>query len=201
MTDTIEIAAPAAKRGRSAGRGTKPTTLSLTVPKEPEFVDLPASPRELAAAMLREADGDVRAATSKMFDAVIDDTAFIHTHLKDIIRSYCYEAVAGQIRATRRVVWATPQPTTEERRAKIDALAAGTALTLLDFQLPGGKRLGDAARSEVAEAADVFGKMARDLSWKSRWLEHVAQSLPEGSLVRDVMSAERLEELRQEVSR
>lgn len=149
---------------------------------------------------LVEAGGDVRRAADLLRDRAMEDRAFLDAHFGVLIRDAAYKAVAHCIRADRRVVWTTPQPTTQERSAQVAALASGTAQTLLDFALPGGKLLRNATRAEVAEAASFYAKQARDMSWKSRWLDHVAQSLPDGKRVADVLSPERLEELRQEIT-
>lgn len=153
-----------------------------------------------AAVELSKAGGDVSTATAVLAARAMNDAAFLREYFEEVIKTASYEAVASCVRQERRAVWTTPQPTTKERRAQVVALAAGTVRTLHDFPLLGGLRLGDATREEVAEAAEFFGKQARDMAWKSRWLEHVAQSVPPGVKVAEVISAERLEELRQEVS-
>lgn len=155
--------------------------------------------RSHAAAALAAAGGNVSAATAALAERAMNDKAFLRAYYSEVIQTACYEAVASCVRQERRAVWTTPQPSTTERRAQVTALAAGTVSTLHDFPLPGGKRLGEATREEVAQAAEFFGRQARDMAWKSRWLEHVAQSVPAGKRVADVISAERLEELRQEV--
>jgi len=157
--------------------------------------------RHYAAIALANAGGDVSAATTALVTRAMTDSAFLREHFDYAIRAACYSAVASCVRQQRRAVWSTIQPTTEERRAQIAALAAGVMRTLHDFPLPGGKRLGDATREEVVAAAEFFGRQARDMAWKSRWLAHVAQALPPGRKVSEVISAERLEELRQEVQR
>ncbi len=157
--------------------------------------------RQHAAAALAEAGGNVLEATAALTARAMSDQDFLAEHFEAVVRSACYQAVAACIRQQRRAVWSTIQPTSEERRAQVAALAAGVAYTLHDFPLPGGKRLGDATREEVVAAAELFGRQARDMAWKSRWLAHVAQSLPPGRKVSEVLSAERLEELRQEVQR
>jgi hypothetical protein len=155
--------------------------------------------RDAAKAALLQAGGDVRRATDALAARAMDEPEFLKAHYAEIIRTASYDAVSGAIRAERAIVWNTPQPTTIERRAQVTALASGTVRTLLDFPLPGGKRLGDATRGEVGEAADLYGSQARDMAWKARWLAHVAQSVPDGKRVADVLTAERLEELRQEI--
>ena len=154
-----------------------------------------------AKAALNEAGGNVRQATDILVARAIEDREFLQQHFHEVIRRACYDAVAACVRQERRAVWVMPQPTTEQRRRQIVSMAEGVRQTLHDFPLPGGKRLGDATREEVIEAAEFFGKQARDMAWKSRWLAHVAQSVPPGRKVADVLTPERLEELRQEVSR
>lgn len=156
--------------------------------------------REAAASALAANRGDVKKATDALTERALSEESFLRTNLADAVRTACYNAVAGCIRADRRVVWATPQPTTQERAAQVRALAAGTVASLYDFPLPGGKPLRDATRADVAQAAQFYGDQARDMAWKSRWLGLVAQSLPEGKKVSEVLTQERLEELRHEIS-
>lgn len=155
--------------------------------------------RSEAQAALQNAGGDVTAATEALTARVLKDPDFISIHMSDVVKTACYQAVASVMRSERRVVWTTPQPTSVERRAQVNALAAGGQRTLMDFPLPGGKKLGEAFRPEVAEAATLYGSQARDMAWKSRWLELVAQSLPDGKPVRVALTPERLAELQQEV--
>lgn len=154
-----------------------------------------------AVAALAQASDDLRVATDLLAERAMADKKFLREHFAEVVRRACYDAVAACIRQERRVVWAMPQPTTEQRRAQVTAMAAGTVYTLHDFPLPGGKRLGDATREDVVKASEFFGTQARDMAWKSRWLNHVAQSLPPDRRVADVLSAERLEELRHEVQK
>lgn len=156
---------------------------------------------DAARIALATADGEVRRATDLLYERAMTDQAFLDHHFREAIRTACYAAVSGCVRQERRAVFAMPQPTSPERRAQINALASGSIRSLMDFPLPGGKRLGDATRGEVSEAADAYGKQARDMAWKSRWLGHIAQSLPDGKRVADVLTDERLEELRAEVGK
>lgn len=85
----------------------------------------------------------------------------------------CYDALSGQIRQERSVIFHAVQPSNEEQRGRIVNLAR----TLLDFPLPGGMKLRDARRSDLIAAADFYRKQANDMAHKARWLYAIAESV------------------------
>lgn len=72
-------------------------------------------------------------------------------------------------------------------KANVLALARGLSASLLDMPLAGGIRLRDCERSFVQREADRFDGLARDCGRKARFLAHVAQSVPEGKTVGQVI--------------
>lgn len=147
------------------------------------------------------AKGDVALATKRMAQKALDDHAYLRRFLTETVRAGCAEAIAKAQREQRGRLWNATAPNPERARAQVIALAAGTIRSLMDFPLPGGLRLGDAGRDDVQVAAVFYGKQAKDMAGKSRWLHLIAQSLPPQKKVAEVLSLKRLEELREEVSR
>lgn len=154
-----------------------------------------------AKAALDAAGGDVREATRAMERKVRQDRILRDELTDPLIGTACYSAVAAQCRQDRRKVWAAPNETVASHRAaganRVVQLASGT---LLMFPLPGGKKLGEATRDEIAEAARFYESQAGDMATKARWLRLVAQSVPGDSKASDVLTDKRLREL-QEVAR
>ena len=65
----------------------------------------------------------------------------------------------------------------------------------LKFELPGGKILGDANRTDLAKAAYTFRGMGKDSYQKAAWLDLIAQGLPADATVSERFRSIRLTEL------
>jgi hypothetical protein len=159
-------------------------------------------PRDLVAdaarRALEDAKGDVRNATAMMQEAVRLSRQLRDMLTEPLIANACYDAVRAQCHKERRKVW---QPPVEQlRKSKVEGafrvvqLAAGT---LLMFPLPGGKKLGEATREEISAATSFYDSQAGDMAHKARWLRLVAQSVPDGKTVGEVMTDARLRELQE----
>lgn len=161
---------------------------------------------EAAREALDAARGDVRRA-AVLFEARVRADRSLRDALTDpLIATACYTAVTAQVRRRRQSVWKAPavptrspapapaQPRTSDGAFRVAQLAAGT---LLMFPLPGGKRLGEATREEISEAACFYEAQSADMAHKARWLRLVAQSLPTSRRVGDVLTDARLRELQE----
>jgi hypothetical protein len=161
---------------------------------------------EVARKALDDAKGDLDEA-ARMFEEVIRRSPALRDALTEpLISSACRQAVMAEVRIARHVVWhatrhqgsdAPPRAmvTAEEHVRRVVQLGIGT---LVMFPLPGGKRLGEATREEIAAAADFYDRQSKDMGAKARWLRLVAQGLPNDARVSDVMTDERLRELQVE---
>lgn len=87
-----------------------------------------------------------------------------------------------------------PDPATSKRR--VMAMAKG----LMDFSLPGGCLLRHATRVVVSQAVEDYEHGAKKFAHRARWLRLVAQSLPPGKRVSDVLTEDRLVELEKETA-
>lgn len=159
---------------------------------------------EAARRALDDAEGDVKAATAMLELAVAEPGPLRDALLEPLIAQACSAAIGREIAWRRRGIWtgqksrhagkSTPQEI-QRQTSRVVSLAAGT---LLMFPLPGGKALGQATRTEIAAAAEFYGRQAADMGSKSRWLQLIAQSVPDGKTVSDVLSDKRLRELQRE---
>ena len=153
---------------------------------------------EAAKAALSAANGDVREATRAMENAVRSNRKLRDELTDPLLSNACYTAVSAQCRVERRKVWTPPAEKLVANRTtgshRVVQLAAGT---LLMFPLPGGKKLGEATREEIAEAAQFYDAQATDMSVKARWLRLVAQSVPGNKTAGDVLTDKRLRELQE----
>jgi hypothetical protein len=81
-----------------------------------------------------------------------------------------------------------------ETRSNVVALAQA----LLDFPLQSGKRLRDATRTEVLSFAEFQERQGKRMMHMARWLSVIAQAVPDGKVVGDVMDDKRAAELLKE---
>lgn len=155
---------------------------------------------EAAAEALRTAKGDVHKASTVLEKRVRKEPDLREALTEPLIASACFDAVRAVCRKQRRIVWSPPTSpaSASAGQDRVVHLAAGT---LMMFPLPGGKRLGDATREDVAAAGQFYAAQSADMAHKARWLQLVAQSLPDKKKVRDVLSDERLRDLQMEASK
>jgi len=151
----------------------------------------------VAAEALTKAKGDVVKATDIMIRRVEKDLTLYRLLMDPLVKSACYDAVRQQCRSDRRVIWLAKQPTPAAHQNGVVALAAGTRNTLLDFPLLGGLKLRDAMRGDVEKTAEFYGQQSTDMGVKAKWLTLIANSLPPKKRVGQVLTAERLEALKQ----
>jgi hypothetical protein len=146
----------------------------------------------IAAECLRESDGDWEAAALAMRKQ-IDSKPRLRTELmKPLIAGAIWDRIRFAAHEDRKKCL---RPDAGEDNT--DGLEAMARRTLLDFQLRGGTRLGDATRPEVTEAADWYGTLARTNGANAAWLKSVARALPDDEkLVSDVLTEDQARRLR-----
>lgn len=154
---------------------------------------------DAAKAALEANNGDVKAATAALEQRVRASRALRDMLTDPLISNACYDAIRRQCHVERRQVWSPPVEKLVATRVagahRVVKLAAGNLLT---FPLPGGKKLGEATRAEVAQAANFYQSQSDDMGHKARWLQLVQQSIPDGKTVADVLNDKRLRELQKE---
>lgn len=89
-----------------------------------------------------------------------------------------------------------------QRSSDMTGWASAVQDALLDgFTLPGGKKLGDATRADLATALSAYEIQASDFAVKHRWMRLIQQSVPDGKRVRDVLTEQRVAELKAEAKK
>lgn len=124
--------------------------------------------------LVREAwqanEGSITDASKQLFALFTSRREMVEAMMPQIAKAWCTDQVrhhVGRIRLAA-VTPFDPASGSERLRSVITA-------TLLDFPLPGGKRLGDANSNEVREGAQFYLRSASDASHKYRWLMAVAE--------------------------
>lgn len=80
--------------------------------------------------------------------------------------------------------------------SRVMSLVRATEDLLMDMRLSNGKKLGAANHDEVLKEALAYSESARELGIKARFYSAVAERVPEGKVVSDVLSEEKLREIR-----
>ena len=156
------------------------------------------SPHEKISVIARKAlassEGDLSKATEKMEKAVRANPTLFNELMWPLVHDACYDKLRSLVRTDREKIWTAPNYTQGGNGRRLHALAS----TLLDFPLPNGKRMRDASKADLVEAATFYGTQAKDMSHKARWLDAIAARVGRKK-VGDVLSAEQLAKLQEEV--
>lgn len=106
------------------------------------------------------------------------------------------DLIGEKRRRDRAVIWSRPKAAD----ARVDLLRrASVRMSLMDFPLPNGTRLGNATGEDLAEGSATYKAQASDMAAKAKWLDLIAAGLPEGKTVGEALTETDLERLRDEV--
>ena len=147
---------------------------------------------QIATQCLDEAEGDWQAAATAMRAEIDSDEVLSAELLRPLISGAIWDLIRHAAHRDRKKCL---QPDAGEDNT--DGLKAMARRTLLDFQLRDGKRLGDATRPDVIQAADWYGVLARTNGINATWLSAIVKKLPDDEkLVSDVLTEEQARKLR-----
>lgn len=156
----------------------------------------PAGLAKLAREAMDECHGDRDAAVALLWSWFREDRALYERLIEPLIEDGLYAAVGKVDRDTRahlRVVGrVAPNP---DRGAA--GIAAMVERTMLDWPLPGGKRLGDAGPADLLHAARYYRTQEASARRDARWYELIHEAMHGGSRVEAVLSDAALARLRQ----
>lgn len=122
-------------------------------------------------------------------------------NLREVLLSpwepHAIRALIGEKRRRdRSVIWSRPAAAD----ARVGLLRrASVRMSLLDFPLPDGTRLGNADAEALAGGIATYTAQASDMAAKAKWLDLIRAQLPEGKTVGEAMTEQDLERLRGEV--
>ena len=152
---------------------------------------------ELAREALAMNGGDTDLAVAALVERLSNDSRLLRAIVRDAVKDAIVVRVEMAMRNTRAAILKT----TTGGRGAVVALASGISRALLDMPLANGLPLRNATRAQVLEQADRYAATAKDATHKAKWLQAIAQSVPDGKRVGDVMNDERAAELFRETAK
>lgn len=136
---------------------------------------------------------DVAEATQELMDAAKNNHELYVYLTEPFLQQACYNVVRSRYRSERRQLWTAPNYDQGGNGHRVREHAR----SLLDFPLPNGKRLRDATRADLLEAAEFYGKQAANMTAKAEWLQRVADIIGR-KRVENALSEQQLQALRVE---
>ncbi len=156
--------------------------------------------RDHAARCLAASDGGTQEATDRLMRIVQEDDALFRLVMMPMLREACRSLVGLVSRAHRKAVWTGAESAVHHNpkpgKSIALSLVSATVRGLMDFPLPGGKRLGDASKGEVEAAQWSYRTQADDMNIKARWLQMIASRLHPNDVVSKVLTEADLEAMR-----
>lgn len=158
----------------------------------------PSSVTAMATAELAAANNDVQAATLSMTQKVMGNPTLYHELMNPLVRNACYNVITNLCSQRRQIIWQQPQPTAAQNRTAVSAAANGSRLSLFNFQIAGGKELGNAVWSEINKDIQSRGKRLKTESHELRWLTLVAKPMKNKptKTVRQIFTLAKLQSLK-----
>ena len=153
----------------------------------------------LARETLRQCNGDVARAIKSLTDRILSDPTTLRSVIEDAVSAAVISNTNSALRHERAaVIRASAQPPAPTMNGAV--IRAVLARNLLDFPLAPGMLLRDALKGDVLDQADRYQKQASDMDHKARWLRRVAAAVPAKKTVGQIMTAQRLKSIYDEVS-
>lgn len=131
-------------------------------------------------------DGNTELATDWLAEKVMKDPILLRIVINEAVRAASSTHIEEAMRHKRRSIL---RATTGSKGAVV-ALSTGWTAAILDMPLANGIRLRDATKAQVIDQAQRYAATAQDAGHKARWLSAIADAVPAGKRVGEVLSDE-----------
>jgi hypothetical protein len=155
----------------------------------------PISVDHEARKALDAANGDVVKAVTILERKARSEPLIANALVMPLLKTACYDAIRAVCRHDRRKVWTSPNYSAGGNGERVHQLAS----SLMDFPLPGGKKLAQATRDDLQEAGKFYGMQADNMAHKARWLLAIADRLEGRKMVKSCLSESDLVSLKESV--
>lgn len=150
---------------------------------------------EIAQEMMLEADGDVLEATAMLEELARQDVEVWQAVTDGLLRTACYDACRSICRSERRTIWHTSGYDAGGNGERIKSHSS----SLMEWPLPGGKRMRDATKQDLIDAAGFYAMQASQMAAVSDWLGRVASKV-KSKTVGETLTDKQLRTLRDDTS-
>jgi hypothetical protein len=155
---------------------------------------------DLAAEEMGNANNNVPRAVIAMQSRISADPVLYQALIVPIIKNALWEAASRSRRSLRSAIDRNRSSSQSSRRssrrssrARIRLVAAAT---MMEWPLPSGKAIGDATKSDLRAARQVYQSQIAPLTIRERWYGLVENKLPsERHHVRNVMNLDQITKL------
>ena len=147
----------------------------------------------IARDCLLDAGGDWQEAAKSMEKTINTDAELKAALLEPMLAKVIWAAIRQAARETRATFWVHGSGTDN-----VTGITEMANRTLLDFPLPGGKRLGDATAEDVEKARGFYHAQAAGNARAARFLAAVKVAMGDSEKVSDALTHDRLETLQKD---
>jgi hypothetical protein len=165
-------------------------TNTATAPK----IESAPSLYAMAKDALAQHGNDTDRAEEHLFEVLTNTPSLLRSLVRGAVKTAVVENVTRVVGNQRRTVF-DHAAAAKAGRSRSEALAKGVESMLLDMPLADGTRLRDATKFEVLESADRYQKLADTNGHRARWLLAIADVIPDGRRVGDVIDERKAFEL------
>ena len=151
--------------------------------------------REIAQEIMEQAEGDVLTATELLEAFARQNVQVWQAVTESLLRTACYDACRAICRGERRVIWNAPGYDAGGGGERVKAHSA----SLMDWPLPGGKKLRDATKKDLLDAAGFYSMQASQMAAVSTWLECIAAKV-KAKTVGETLTDTQLRKLRDDTA-
>lgn len=144
----------------------------------------------LAEQAMANAGGVEQVGIDNLFQMVVNDDALLKQEMPQMVRRWCQSQIGAYLAMQRSKAWSPASVNLNTQR-----LNAAIKADLLDYPLPGGRRLGDASKAELQAASSYYSGIAQSNAWKARWLDEIGITMGNAHRVEDALSESDLQRL------
>lgn len=149
----------------------------------------------LATRYYIDADGDVAAATQKLFRYLSENKEYLRTIIASAIAVAAKNSIGVKMRQERQGIYRAASASGQSKEAFAAYVEAAKEAALMEVRIWGGKKLGDATRDELLASADEYEGRGTDLIHKANFHRAVGRLIPENKIARDVLNESKLAKL------
>jgi hypothetical protein len=149
----------------------------------------------LATRYYIENDGDVSAATNKLFRYLSGNKEYLRSIIASAIAVAAKESIGTKMRTERQGIYRAASAAGQNKEAFAAYVEGAKEVALMEVRIWGGKKLGDSTRDELFASADQYETHGNDLIHKANFHRAVGRLIPGNKIARDVLNETKLAKL------